>query len=43
MAMSDILPDTNAYVEEPKRFMGSPRARLFPADDQTASHYAGAY
>ena len=30
-------------VEELKRFMGTPRVKLFPVDDVTASHYAGVY
>ena len=30
-------------VEELKRFMGTPRVRLFPVDDVTASHHAGVY
>jgi tRNA(fMet)-specific endonuclease VapC len=32
-----------ANVEELKRFIGSPRVRLFFLDDVTASHYAGVY
>jgi predicted nucleic acid-binding protein len=32
-----------ANVEELKRFMGTPRVRLFSLDDVTASHYAGVY
>jgi predicted nucleic acid-binding protein len=32
-----------ANVEELKRFMGTPRVRLFPVDDVTAGHYAGIY
>jgi predicted nucleic acid-binding protein len=32
-----------ANVEELRRFMDSPRVRLLPVDDVTASHYAGVY
>ena len=33
----------DANVEELKRFMGSPRVRLFSLDEVTASYYAGVY
>jgi predicted nucleic acid-binding protein len=32
-----------ANVEELKRFMGTPRVRLFPVDEVTAGHYACVY